>query len=149
MTTDHTQWAAARFAHDLYATSVTGAKVEKAEQIASSRNSEGHALCSLSLNAQHRNAAGAVMGGVYCTLADFATAVAMNVADCNDNPTIDMELHWVTTNCNIHFLSQPRGNSLIAEAICRKTGRSTCLYEVSILDGDRTVGIAIMTGTRI
>jgi len=36
------------------------------------------AICSLTLEAKHKNALGAVMGGVYFTLADFAFAVASN-----------------------------------------------------------------------
>ena len=37
-----------------------------------------YARCSLTLEAKHKNALGAVMGGVYFTLADFAFAVASN-----------------------------------------------------------------------
>ena len=37
-----------------------------------------YAKCSLKIEDRHRNAMGAVMGGVYFTLADFALAVASN-----------------------------------------------------------------------
>ncbi len=149
MTINHTVWASARFALDLYATSVTGAAITLAETIISERNNEGHAICTLTLRNDHRNAAGAVMGGVYCTLADLATAIAMNVADCDNDPQPNMELHWVTTNCNIHFLSQPKDNVLVAEACCRKAGLNSCLYEVTLRDSNRIVGIAMLTGSKI
>ena len=40
--------------------------------------SEDHAICSLKLTDNHRNAYGGVMGGVIFTLADFAFAVLSN-----------------------------------------------------------------------
>ena len=57
------------FENDRFATE-NGAVIEEVE--------EHYAQCSLKLGSRHRNAMGAVMGGVYFTLADFAFAVAAN-----------------------------------------------------------------------
>mgnify|MGYP003210662590 CR=1 FL=1 len=57
------------FENDRFATE-NGAVIEEVE--------EHYAQCSLKLGSRHRNAMGAVMGGVYFTLADFAFAVAGN-----------------------------------------------------------------------
>ena len=57
------------FENDRFATE-NGAVIEEVE--------EHYAKCSLKLGSHHRNAMGAVMGGVYFTLADFAFAVAAN-----------------------------------------------------------------------
>ncbi len=57
------------FENDRFATE-NGAVIEEVE--------EHYAKCSLKLGSRHRNAMGAVMGGVYFTLADFAFAVAAN-----------------------------------------------------------------------
>ena len=56
------------FANDHYATEATGATIDKVER----RMAE----CSLTLADKHRNALGAVMGGVMFTLADLAFAAA-------------------------------------------------------------------------
>ena len=59
----------ALFAKDRYATD-SGAYIEEI--------GEHYAKCSIRLDERHRNAVGAVMGGVYFTLADFTFAVATN-----------------------------------------------------------------------
>ena len=57
--------------------------------------SEDHAICSLKLTDNHRNAYGGVMGGVIFTLADFAFAVLSN------------QIHQLTVaqQVDIHYLS--------------------------------------------
>ncbi len=69
-----------------------------------------YARCSLTLEAKHKNALGAVMGGVYFTLADFAFAVASNWQGDT----------MVSLNSQIAYLGAAKGNMLIAEAVCLK-----------------------------
>ncbi len=85
---------------------------------------DGYAKCSLRLTDSHRNAMGAVMGGVSFTLADFAFAVAANWR----------EIGMVSLNSNIAFLGTAKGERLIAEAVCVKAGRSTGYYRVDVHD---------------
>ena len=82
------------------------------------------ATCSLVITDSHRNAMGAVMGGTYFMLADFAFAVAAN---------------WETLGCvslhsDISFLSAAKGQKLIAKAACVKDGKTTACYRVDVTD---------------
>ena len=82
------------------------------------------ATCSLVITDSHRNAMGAVMGGTYFMLADFAFAVAAN---------------WETMGCvslrsDISFLGAPKGERLFAKAVCVKNGRTTACYRVDVTD---------------
>lgn len=86
----------------------------------------GHhsATCSLMITDSHRNALGAVMGGTYFMLADFAFAVAAN---------------WEKMGClslrsDISFLGAAKGEKLIAKAVCVKDGRNTVCYRVDVTD---------------
>ena len=86
----------------------------------------GHhsATCSLMITDSHRNAMGAVMGGTYFMLADFAFAVAAN---------------WEKMGCvflrsDISFLGPAKGEKLIAKAVCVKDGRNTVCYRVDVTD---------------
>ena len=83
-----------------------------------------YAKCSLILEDRHRNAMGAVMGGVYFTLADFALAVACNW----------QEMESVTLNSDIAYLSSAKGDKLTAEAVCVKNGRTTGYYRIEVRD---------------
>lgn len=85
---------------------------------------EKSAVCSLTVTASHRNAMGAVMGGVYFMLADFAFAVASNWErmDC------------VSLRSDISFLGAAKGERLIAKAVCIKDGRSSACYRVDVTD---------------
>ncbi len=85
---------------------------------------EGYARCSLSITPMHRNAVGGVMGGVPFTLADFAFAVASNWQQTGS----------VSLSSNIAFLGTAKGEQLIAEAHCVKSGRSTNYYRVDVTD---------------
>jgi len=86
----------------------------------------GHrsAVCSLVITDLHRNAMGAVMGGVYFTLADFAFAVAANWE----------KMGWVSLRSDISFLGAAKGEKLIAEAVCVKAGKTTACYRVDVKD---------------
>ena len=98
------------------------------------------AVCSLIITDSHRNAMGAVMGGVYFTLADFAFAVAAN---------------WEKTDCvslrsDISFLGTAKGKKLIAKALCVKDGRTTACYRVDVTDDlGNLAAVATVTGYHV
>lgn len=80
--------------------------------------------CSLELNDGHKNAVGGVMGGVMFTLADFAFAVLSNNLH---SPTVAQQI-------SVNYLSAPKGNKLIARAVCKKNGRSSSIINVDVVD---------------
>ena len=82
------------------------------------------ATCSLTLTDSHRNAMGAVMGGTYFMLADFAFAVAANWENVG----------CVSLHSDISFLSAAKGEKLIAKAHCIKNGKTTACYRVEVAD---------------
>ena len=82
------------------------------------------ATCSLIIKDSHRNAMGAVMGGTYFMLGDFAFAVAANWK----------KLGCVSIHSDISFLGPAKGEKLIAEAICVKDGKTTACYKTDIRD---------------
>ena len=82
------------------------------------------ATCSLVITDSHRNAMGAVMGGVSFMLADFAYAVAANWE----------KLGCVSLHSDISFLGTVKGEKLIAKAVCVKDGRSVASYRVDVTD---------------
>lgn len=95
-----------------------------------------YAKCSLKIENRHRNAMGAVMGGVYFTLADFALAVASNW----------QELGNVSLNSQITYLTPAKGSILTAEAVCVKNGKTTGYYTIDVRD-DRGILAASVTAT--
>lgn len=121
------QDARAYFAGDLFAIE-NGVQIEEL--------TSDSCLCSLNLTDHHRNAMGAVMGGVIFTLADLAFAVSAN----NDHhPTVSM-------TSTVHFLSPVRGKQLYARTRRVKTGRNSAVWEVEIRD-ELGTNIALLTGT--
>ena len=84
----------------------------------------GYARCSLQIEPKHRNAMGAVMGGTYFMLADFAFAVAANWE----------HMGTVSLSADISFLGAARGEKLTSEAVCIKNGRGTAFYRVEVKD---------------
>ena len=98
------------------------------------------AICSLDIRDDHRNAYGGVMGGVIFTLADFAFAVLSN------------QIHQLTVaqQVDIHYLSAPKGDKLIAKATCRKSGKTSSIVNVDISDDTgRDVAQFIGTGFKL
>lgn len=101
---------------------------------------DGYAKCSMLMEEHHMNAVGAVMGGVYFTLADFAFAVATN---------------WegekvVSLNSTITYLEPAKGEKLIAEACCVKEGKKTNCYRIDVNDEyGHIVATVMTTGYRI
>ena len=118
-----------RFAADRFATEAAGIAIDEAR--------EGYAKCSMELRPVHRNAAGAVMGGAIFTLADFCFAVAANGAASPKGVAVSL-------SSSISFLSGAKGDKLIGEAECAKSGRSACFYTVTIED-DLGTKVAIVT----
>ena len=82
------------------------------------------ATCSLMITDSHRNAMGAVMGGTYFMLADFAFAVAANWE----------KMGCVSLRSDISFLGAAKGSKLIAKAVCVKDGKTTACYRVDVMD---------------
>lgn len=82
------------------------------------------ATCSLVVTDSHRNAMGAVMGGTYFMLADFAFAVAANWE----------KMGCVSLHSDISFLGAAKGEKLIAEAYCVKNGKTTSCYRIDVKD---------------
>lgn len=93
------------------------------------------ATCSLRITDSHRNAMGAVMGGTYFMLADFAFAVAANWE----------RMGCVSLRSDISFLGAAKGNKLIAKAVCIKNGRTTACYRVDVTDelGNLTATVTV------
>ena len=85
---------------------------------------ERSATCSLVIRPSHRNAMGAVMGGTYFMLADFAFAVAANWE----------KMGCVSLHSDISFLGTAKGERLIAKAVCVKDGKTTACYRVDVTD---------------
>ena len=98
------------------------------------------AVCTLEMTASHRNAMGAVMGGVYFMLADFAFAVAANWE----------KMGCVSLHSDISFLSAAKGEKLTAKAVCVKDGRTAACYRVDVTDdlGNLTATVMV-TGYHI
>ncbi len=96
---------------------------------------EHYARCSLKVEENHRNAMGAVMGGVYFTLADFAFAVAANW----------QKMETVSLNSEIAYLGSARGDRLTAEAFCVKDGRTTCYYRIEVKDEEGRLAATVNT----
>lgn len=136
--TDHARQI---FAHDRYATEATGITIESV--------CDGQAVCTLTLTPQHRNAKGAVMGGVLFTLADFAFAVAVH-SDLLNEQGGDVELQWVSSSSTIHFLSPATGVRLTATTRCLKKGHRHSVYEIHITDDNQhSIALVITEGARI
>ena len=84
----------------------------------------GYSKVALKLDERHMNAVGQVMGGVYFTIADYAFAIASNF---KQNPT-------VTQTSQIAFLAPVKGDTIFAEAMKIRSGRTTCFYKIIITD---------------
>ena len=98
------------------------------------------ATCSLLLTDSHRNAMGAVMGGVYFMLADFAFAVAANWEN----------MGCVSLRSDISFLGAAKGQKLTAKAVCIKDGKTTACYRVDVTDALGNLAAAVtVTGYHV
>lgn len=99
----------------------------------------GYALCSLALEEKHLNGLGSAMGGVIFTLADYAYAVASN---------FDRDV-FVTSSSHIRYIKGARvGQRITAEAREVRSGRRSCLFEVSVRDENgELLALADVAGT--
>lgn len=101
---------------------------------------ERSATCSLVITNSHRNAMGAIMGGVYFVLADFAFAVAANWE----------KMGCVSIHSDISFLSAAKGEKLVAKAMCVKDGKATVCYRVDVTDDlGNLSAIVTVTGYKV
>jgi acyl-CoA thioesterase len=71
---------------------------------------------------------------------DFAFATA----SCNAHrPTVAQQI-------SMNFLNPPKGTRLIAESICRKNGKTSCVYHVNVKDDlGCDVAQAVVTGFKL
>jgi acyl-CoA thioesterase len=115
------------FAHDLFATE-NGMTLDDI--------GDDWAEASVTLTDRHKNAQGGIMGGVMFTLADLAFAAASNSVH---SPSVAQQV-------SINYLGAPKGGKLIARAVCRKNGRSSCIVNVDVVD-DTGKDIAQFVGT--
>lgn len=91
------------------------------------------ALLSLTLEEMHKNPYGIAHGGALYTLADTACGAAART-DGRD---------YVTQNSSVNFISSRSEGVVLAEARVRHRGRSTCVVEFNITDGE---GALLVTG---
>lgn len=137
-----TERARTVFANDRYATELTGATIDYV--------GDGEARCSLATSELHRNAKGAVMGGVLFTLADLAFAVAANSAELTQASDVEhVALCWVSASSTIHFLNAANGTRLNATARPVKRGRTTAVYQITVDDGQRDIALVTTTGHKL
>ena len=102
--------------------------------------SEGRSVCSMKLGFRHQNAEGGVMGGAILTLIDFTFATA---ASNMHRPTVAQQI-------SMNFLNGVKGKVLTAEAVCRKDGRTSCVYQVHVKDDlGRDIAQAVATGFKL
>ena len=101
---------------------------------------ENWATCSMPITPRHMNANGGVMGGAIFTLDDFAGAVAANNVH---HPTVAQQM-------SVNFLSNSRGSRLIATARCRRDGRTSCVYNIDVVDDlGRDIAQIVETGYKL
>ena len=80
------------------------------------------------------------MGGVIFTLGDFAFAVLSNQIH---RPTVAQQV-------SVNFLGMAKDKVLIAQAFLKKTGRSSTIINVDIVDGmGRAIAQFIGTGFKL
>ena len=98
------------------------------------------AVCSFEIDQRHQNAEGGLMGGAIFTLIDFTFAVA----SCSRHrPTVAQQ-------ASVSFLNRAKGTKLTARAVCRKDGRTSCVYNVDVTDDTgRDIAQAVMTGAKL
>lgn len=104
------------FSLDRYATQATRCRIVEGHK--------GHGVAEMDIQDIHKNAQGNVMGGAIFTLADFALAIASNIAQ---DPTVNL-------SSSIEYIKATHGSKLIATADCVKDGRRIAFYDVVVTD---------------
>ncbi|MBO4383639.1 MAG: PaaI family thioesterase [Clostridia bacterium] len=97
---------------------------------------DDRAVARMVLGPRHRNAMNNVMGGAIFTLGDLA----ISALGCHRH------LPVVGLDANINYLATAKGDTLLAEATCRKDGRTTLVLQADITDDTGRL-VAIMTAT--
>ena len=98
------------------------------------------AVCAMEITERHQNAEGGLMGGAILALADFTFAAAANNAH---HPTVAQQV-------SLNFLNASKGKKLVAAASCLKSGRTSCVYVISIKDDlGRDIAQAMFTGFKL
>lgn len=101
---------------------------------------DGFSVCSMEIDGRHRNAEGNVMGGAIFTLADFAFAAAAN----------NRHRLTVAQTAAVSYLSGSRGGRLTARAVCKKDGKSSCVYNIDVMDDQgREIAQIVTTGFKL
>lgn len=117
------------FSNDKYATKVTGCEIVEMD--------EGYAKVSLKVTEDHRNAYGGIMGGAIFTVADFASAAAIN----QDGKAT------LAINVNINYVGNTKEDEIFAIAKVVKNGRSTAYSEVQVVSASgKPIAYATVTG---
>ena len=99
-----------------------------------------HSVTSVVLTDGHRNALGGVMGGVIFTLADFAFATLTN----------DKKRKAVAQQMSISYLNAAKGGKLVARAVYKKDGRSSCVVNIDVSDDTgRAIAQVVATGFKL
>jgi len=102
--------------------------------------SPGEAECVMDITDRHRNAVGSVMGGAVFTLIDLAFAAAANALH---TPTVAQQ-------ASINYLNASKGTRLTAKAVCRKDGRTSCVYNIDVTDDNgKDISQAVITGFKL
>ena len=91
--------------------------------------SDDHAKLEMKIDKAVLNGHGIVHGGIIFAMADNAAAAA----------TFTKGRLCVTLNSTINFIRPATGNTIAAESKTIFTGRTTGVYEVSVIDEDGTV----------
>ncbi len=104
------------FSQDKYATQQTKCRIVEGWK--------GHGVAEMTIEDIHSNAQGKVMGGAIFTLADFALAIASNIAQ---DPTVNL-------STTIDYMTATNGTKLTATADCTKEGRRIAFYDVIVED---------------
>ncbi len=101
---------------------------------------EDGAVCGMEITERHLNAEGGLMGGAILALADFTFAAASNNAH---RPTVAQQV-------SLNFLNASKGKHLTATAACLKSGRTSCVYVISIKDDlGKDIAQATFTGFKL
>lgn len=101
---------------------------------------EGRSVCSMVIRDTHRNANDSVMGGAIFTLADLAFAAAANNTH---RPTVAQQ-------ASVSFLSGSRGSRLTARAVCKRDGKTSCVYNIDVTDNlGQDVAQIVVTGFKL
>ena len=101
---------------------------------------EDGAVCAMEITERHLNAEGHLMGGAILALADFTFAAASNNAH---RPSVAQQV-------SLSFLNASKGKRLISTASCIKSGRTSCVYVISVKDDlGKEIAQAMFTGFKL